>query len=83
MARTAITGACNVVKFALMTPEELLLCKDGNQNQKWQKFHKQCKARLYQANQESLLHKGAILCANFANDKRLRERSQAWLESHM
>ena len=82
MARTAITGAVNVVKFALMTPAELL-CEGGKQNRKLQKFHEQCKDRLRQATKESLLYKGAILCATCAHDETLRERSQVWLESHM
>jgi hypothetical protein len=73
MARTAITGAVNVVKYGLMTDSEF---KKTRLNAK---VHERMKQSLKQAKKGDLIYKAANLCASLSIDETLRARSKRWV----
>lgn len=75
MARTALTGAMNVVKYALMTHEELL------QTNLSVGHYRRCKKLLSQARTGSWEHKALVILAGTSRDSVLRARATSLLES--
>ena len=64
MARTAITGAVNVVRYALMTKKEFLEAGVKNQNYFVEEFEK---------NKDTKLYRNALkLHAEFGADRRVK-----------